>query len=87
LTADNVTYHTDALRLDNWIANIHGNFHWATGGNFSATAQDISLTNGGATLTALLGFGNQRQTRSSSTSLSDHVTNTLGIFPGRKLMM
>jgi hypothetical protein len=80
LTGDNVTYRTDALRLDNWIANIHGNFQWKAGGNFGATAQDVGLTNGGATLTALLGFGDQGQTRSSSTSLSDHVTNSQGFF-------
>jgi hypothetical protein len=80
LTADNVTYHTDALRLDNWIANLHGNFQWVPLGNFSATAQNIALADGGATLTAQLHFGTSNQTNSTSTSLSDHVTNSGGFF-------
>jgi|ERR1700722_4211397 hypothetical protein len=79
LETANGTYHTDALRLDNWVANLHGNFSWVPSGDFSATAQNIGLTDGGATLTAVLGFGTG-ETRFSSTSLADHVTNSGGFF-------
>ncbi|KAI1619608.1 CVNH domain-containing protein [Exophiala viscosa] len=66
-----------SISLNNCLANEHGQFVWARGGNFGASARDVRLCENGKVLEAELGTGDGCWNR-TSIRLDQRVSNNDG---------
>ncbi|KIV81517.1 hypothetical protein PV11_03694 [Exophiala sideris] len=66
-----------SISLNNCLANEHGHFIWARGGNFGASSRDVRLCEDGKVLEAELGTGDGRWNR-TSIRLDERVSNNDG---------
>lgn len=67
-----------AISLNSVLTNIDGEFRWAKGGNFGASARDVILLDNGKVLEAELGRGGDRGWNRTTIRLDERITNDNG---------